>query len=75
MAYKDLREFLQVLENKGLLKRIKAEADPILEIAEINDRVVKSGGPALLFENPKDSKFPALVNAFGSYERMRLPLR
>jgi 4-hydroxy-3-polyprenylbenzoate decarboxylase len=74
MAYKDLREFLQLLENKGLLKRIKTEADPVLEIAEINDRVVKSGGPALLFENPKGSKFPALVNAFGSYERMRLAL-
>ena len=74
MAYKDLREYLKVLEGKGLLKRIKAEVDPHLEIAEINDRVVKAGGPALLFEKPRGSKIPALVNTFGSYERMRLAL-
>lgn len=74
MAYQDLREFLALLENKGLLMRISAEVDPHLEIAEINDRVVKAGGPALLFENPKGSKMPALVNAFGSFERMRLAL-
>ena len=74
MAYKDLREFLTLLEKKGLLKKIKAEVDPDLEIAEINDRVVKAKGPALLFENTKGSKFPVLVNAFGSYERMRLAL-
>ena len=75
MAYKDLREFLKLLEEKGLLKRIKAEADPVLEIAEINDRVVKNAGPALFFENPKGSKFPAVVNLFGSFERMRLALQ
>jgi 4-hydroxy-3-polyprenylbenzoate decarboxylase len=74
MAYRDLREFLKVLEERALLKRIKAEVDPILEIAEINDRVVKAGGPALLFENPKGSRFPVLVNTFGSFERMRLAL-
>lgn len=74
MAYKDLREFLKVLEDRGLLKRIKAEVDPILEIAEINDRVVKAGGPALLFENPKGSRFPVVVNIFGSFERMCLSL-
>ncbi len=74
MAYKDLREFIGVLESHGLLKRIKAEVDPILEIAEINDRVVKEGGPALFFENPKGSKIPCVVNLFGSYERMRLAL-
>ena len=74
MAYNDLREFLKLLEGKGLLKRIKVEVDPHLEIAEINDRVVKADGPALLFEKPGDSKIPALVNTFGSYERMRLAL-
>ncbi len=74
MAYKDLREFMKVLEKKGLLRRIKMEVDPVLEIAEINDRVVKASGPALLFENPKNSKFPVLVNTFGSFERMRLAL-
>jgi 4-hydroxy-3-polyprenylbenzoate decarboxylase len=74
MAFKDLRAFLSLLEERGLLKRITAEVDPLLEIAEINDRVVKAGGPALLFEKPKGSKIPALVNTFGSFERMRLAL-
>ena len=75
MAYKDLREFIQLLERKGLLKRIKVEVDPILEISEINDRVVKAGGPALFFEKPKGAKFPCVVNLFGSYERMKLALK
>ena len=74
MAYKDLREFIRSLEKKGLLKRITAEADPVLEIAEINDRVVKNGGPALFFEKPTSSKFPCVVNLFGSFERMKLAL-
>lgn len=74
MAYKDLREFTGVLEKRGLLKRIAVEVDPVLEIAEINDRVVKEGGPALLFEKPKGSKIPCVVNLFGSFERMKLAL-
>ncbi|MCX7792905.1 MAG: menaquinone biosynthesis decarboxylase [Thermodesulfovibrionales bacterium] len=74
MAYKDLREFIKVLEERGLLKRISVEVDPVLEIAEINDRIVKQGGPALLFEKPKGSRFPCAVNLFGSFERMRLAL-
>lgn len=74
MAYKDLREFIEVLKKKGLLKRITAEVDPVLEIAEINDRIIKKGGPALFFENPKGSKFPCVVNLFGSFERMKLAL-
>lgn len=74
MAYKDLREFIKVLEQKGLLKRIPVEVDPALEIAEINDRIVKQGGPALFFEKPRGSRFPCVVNLFGSYERMRLAL-
>ncbi|MGB9716060.1 MAG: menaquinone biosynthesis decarboxylase [Thermodesulfovibrionales bacterium] len=74
MAYKDLRDFIKVLEKGGLLKRIKVEVDPVLEISEINDRVVKRGGPALFFENPKGSRFPCVVNLFGSYERMKLAL-
>ncbi len=74
MAYKDLREFIRVLEDRGLLKRISVEVDPVLEIAEINDRIVKSGGPALLFERPRGSRFPCVVNLFGSFERMRLAL-
>jgi 4-hydroxy-3-polyprenylbenzoate decarboxylase len=74
MAYKDLREFIRLLEKKELLRRITTEVDPVLEIAEINDRVVKKSGPALLFENPKGSKIPCVVNLFGSYERMKLIL-
>ncbi len=74
MAYKDLREFIRLIEKRGLLKRISAEVDTVLEIAEINDRVVKKGGPALLFESPKGSRFPCVVNLFGSFERMNLAL-
>ena len=53
MAYSDLRDWITALERAGELKRIKAPVDPILEITEITDRVSKSGGPALLFENIK----------------------
>lgn len=74
MAYRDLRDFIGVLEKKGLLKRISIGVDPVLEIAEINDRIVKQGGPALLFERPKGSSIACVVNLFGSYERMRLAL-
>ena len=77
MAYKDLREFIAVLEQRGLLKRIQTEVDPHLEITEITDRVSKMSGRknvALLFENVKGSKMPVLMNAFGSYERMALAL-
>ena len=77
MAYRDLREFIEALESKGLLKRIKTEVDPDLEITEITDRVSKMKGEknvALLFENVKGSKMPVLMNAFGSYERMAMAL-
>lgn len=74
MAYKDIQDFIRVLEERKLLKRIKVEVDSNLEITEITDRVVKSGGPALLFENVKGSDFPLLINTFGSYERLNLAL-
>ena len=48
----DLREWIALLEREGELRRISAEVDPDLEITEIVDRVVKAGGPALLFESP-----------------------
>lgn len=70
MAYKDLQEFASRLEKTGQLKRITVEVDPELEITEIADRVVKAGGPALLFERVKGSKYPVLINAFGTMERM-----
>src|SRR5687768_12290780 len=51
MAYRDFQHFLQVLESKGELKRITEPMSPCLEITEVADRVMKAGGPALLFEN------------------------
>jgi 4-hydroxy-3-polyprenylbenzoate decarboxylase len=75
MAYKDLREFISAIEEKGLLRRVSVEVDPVLEIAEINDRVVKRNGPALLFEKVKDSFVPCVANLFGSTERMELALQ
>ncbi|MCK8825924.1 menaquinone biosynthesis decarboxylase [Fuchsiella alkaliacetigena] len=74
MAYQDLREFIDLLARKNLLKRITAEVSSDLEITEICDRVSKEAGPALLFENVKGSEFPVLINTFGSYERMELAL-
>ena len=64
LAYKDLREFIDALENRNLLRRIKVEVDPKFEITEIVDRVSKSKNPvALLFENVKGSSMPILINA------------
>jgi 4-hydroxy-3-polyprenylbenzoate decarboxylase len=74
MAYSDLRDFIRALEKHNELKRISFEVDPVLEIAEFADRAVKTGGPALLFENPKGSRIPVLINAFASMRRMELAL-
>ena len=72
MAYRDLREFLAQLEGRGELKRIAATVDPRLEMTEICDRVLKSGGPALLFEKPKGHAIPVLGNLFGTVRRVAL---
>ncbi|BAF59619.1 3-polyprenyl-4-hydroxybenzoate decarboxylase and related decarboxylases [Pelotomaculum thermopropionicum SI] len=69
-----MRAFMAELEKRGLLKRIKVEVDANLEITEISDRVVKSGGPALLFENVKGYQIPVVTNLFGTLERMKLAL-
>lgn len=74
VAYKDLREFVEILEKKGMLKRIKTEVSAEFEITEILDRVVKSSGPALLFENVKGYRTRVFANAFGTMERMALAL-
>jgi 4-hydroxy-3-polyprenylbenzoate decarboxylase len=74
MAYNDLRDFIHVLEKQRELKRISIEVDPVLEITEFADRSVKSQGPALLFEKPKGSRIPVLINAFASMRRMELAL-
>ena len=103
MAYRDLREFVRKLESEGELRRVKAEVDPVLEIAEVVQRLRREAmrgnnppekkpkdsaaagaahvgptpaglGPALLFEKPKGSRHPLLINAFGSVRRMELAL-
>jgi 4-hydroxy-3-polyprenylbenzoate decarboxylase len=74
MAYDGLRAFVRVLEREGELVRVRREVNPHLEIAEIADRIMKAGGPALLFENVRGSRFPLLINAFGSRRRMSLAL-
>ena len=73
-AYKDLQEFIQVLEDAGELIRIQKEVDSELEISEIYLRHSKAqdGGKAILFENVKNSSIPVLINAFGSYKRLSL---
>ena len=75
MAHQDLREFISALEKAGELKRITFEVDPKLEITEFADRSVKNGGPALLFEKPKGSNIPVLINAFASKKRMEIALQ
>jgi 4-hydroxy-3-polyprenylbenzoate decarboxylase len=70
MAYDGLGAFVETLEREGQLVRVRREVDPYLELAEIADRTMKSRGPALLFENVKGSRFPLLINAYGSRRRM-----
>jgi 4-hydroxy-3-polyprenylbenzoate decarboxylase len=70
MIFNDLREFIDFLEKKKELIRIKTEVDPVLEVTEITDRISKKGGPALLFERVKGSQSPIAINLFGSYQRM-----
>ncbi len=74
MSFKDLREFIDLLEQAGELKRVKAEVDPYLEITEISDRTLRAGGPALLFENPKGSSVPLLANLFGNTKRVAMAM-
>ena len=72
MKYKDLRDFISKLEEKGLLKRVALEIDTDLEMTEIADRTLRAGGPAILFENPKGHNIPVLANLFGTPERVAL---
>lgn len=76
LRYTDLREFIQDLEGRGQLRRIGVPVSPRLEMTEISDRVLRAGGPALLFEQPADGthrwKFPVLTNLFGTPERVAL---
>jgi 4-hydroxy-3-polyprenylbenzoate decarboxylase len=72
MKYQDLRDFLSQLEKLGELKRVGVEVDPKLEMTEICDRVLRAGGPAILFEKPKGSSIPVLGNLFGTPKRVAL---
>ncbi|MCP5292337.1 MAG: 4-hydroxy-3-polyprenylbenzoate decarboxylase [Burkholderiales bacterium] len=72
MKYKDLRDFIAQLEAIGELKRIPVEVDPRLEMTEICDRILKAGGPAVLFEKPKGHTMPMLGNLFGTPKRVAM---
>jgi 4-hydroxy-3-polyprenylbenzoate decarboxylase len=72
LKYQDLRDFINILEQRGLLKRISHPVDPNLEMTEIADRTLRAEGPALLFENPVGSDIPVLANLFGTPERVAL---
>ena len=72
MKYRDLRDFIAQLEQRGELKRITVEVAPRLEMTEICDRVLRAGGPALLFERPAGFGMPVLANLFGTPLRVAL---
>lgn len=73
MAYKDLDQFIKALDQQGELIRIKSAVSPVLEMAEIADRLVKAGGKAILFEN-SGTGFPVLMNAMATEKRMCMAL-
>lgn len=68
--FDDLHHFIAHLENSGELRRIRVEVDPVLEVTEIVQRMVKQEGPALLFERPRGAEFPLVINLFGSPRRI-----
>ena len=72
MICDDLREWIDLLGREGELVEVAAEVDPHLEISEIADRVVKAGGPALLFRNVRGSSLPLLINQLCTERRMCL---
>ncbi|MGH8705574.1 MAG: 4-hydroxy-3-polyprenylbenzoate decarboxylase [Burkholderiales bacterium] len=74
MKYSDLRDFVAQLERLGELKRVAAEVSPRLEMTEICDRVLRAGGPALLFERPQGHSMPVLGNLFGTVRRVALAM-
>ena len=74
MPHRDLQAFIAVLEREGELRRVKVETDPELEIPAIATQLVREGGPALLFERPKGSSYPLLINQLASERRIELAL-
>lgn len=75
MGYRNLQECIRDLEQTGQLVRVSAEIDPYLEMAEIQRRLYQAGGPAVLFERPKGSRFPMLANLYGTLDRTRFLFR
>src|SRR5580704_14474070 len=74
MTYDGMAEFVSALEARGELLRVTRPVSAVLEVAAIADRVMKAGGPALLFERVGSSRFPLLINAYGSRARMSMAL-
>ena len=74
MRYKNLRDFIRLLEKRGELKRITQPINPKLEMTEICDRTLRAQGPALLFENPMGHSMPVLANLFGTTQRVALAM-
>lgn len=74
MNFLDLQEYIEELKKKGELKIVRAEVNPVYEMGHIADRLIKSGGPAVLFENPKGSAIPVVMNLFGTKSRMEFAL-
>src|SRR5262245_51814447 len=75
MGYRSLQACVADLERTGRLRRIDAEIDPHLEMAEVQRRLYQAGGPALLFTRPKGCRFPMVCNLFGTLERTRFLFR
>ncbi len=74
MKYNDLRDFIRYLERTNDLRRVRAEVSPKYEMTEVCDRVLRSGGPALLFENPAGFSTPVIANLFGTPERVAMAM-
>jgi 4-hydroxy-3-polyprenylbenzoate decarboxylase len=72
MKYRDLRDFVEQLERLDELRRVADAVSPVLEMTAIGDRVLRAGGPALLFESPTGYKIPCLINLFGTPRRVAL---
>ena len=74
MAFTDLQSFMRAIEARGLLKRVSVPIDPELEVTEIATRLVRDGGPAVLFENVQGASYPLAVNLLGTMERIEIGL-
>ncbi|HET9513752.1 MAG TPA: UbiD family decarboxylase domain-containing protein, partial [Gemmatimonadales bacterium] len=74
MPFADLHSFVSELERTGQLRRVRVPVDPVLEVSELIQRVVREQGPALLFEQPLGSSVPLVMNLFGTMQRVELAL-